>query len=128
MHHALTNKPHLKINKYFNNDFIMMNRMMILASRRSAAAATPSPSLPSGRCGAVAVARRDLASSSAAASASSATRDYGVDGVGGGVGEGGRFSIKGTFREGRASYLDASSTTPLDPRVLDKMMPYMVGF
>ena len=37
----------------------------------------------------------------------------------------GRFSIQGTFREGRASYLDMSSTTPMDPRVLDKMMPFL---
>lgn len=37
------------------------------------------------------------------------------------------FSIQGQFREGRASYLDMSSTTPLDPRVLDKMMPYFVS-
>ena len=39
----------------------------------------------------------------------------------------GRFSIQGTFREGRASYLDMSATTPMDPRVLDKMMPFMVS-
>lgn len=29
---------------------------------------------------------------------------------------------------GRALYLDAQSTTPLDPRVLDAMMPYSVGY
>ncbi len=39
----------------------------------------------------------------------------------------GRFSIQGTFREGRATYLDMSATTPMDPRVLDKMMPFMVS-
>jgi hypothetical protein len=36
------------------------------------------------------------------------------------------YSIRGQFREGRAAYLDMSSTTPLDPRVLDSMLPYMV--
>lgn len=41
-------------------------------------------------------------------------------------GSNGKFSIRGKFREGRASYLDMSATTPLDPRVLDKMMPFMV--
>jgi hypothetical protein len=37
------------------------------------------------------------------------------------------YSIAGKFREGRAAYLDMSSTTPLDPRVLDSMAPYMVS-
>ena len=36
------------------------------------------------------------------------------------------YSIRGKFREGRAAYLDMSATTPLDPRVLDAMAPYMV--
>ena len=40
----------------------------------------------------------------------------------------GEFSIQGQFREGRAAYLDMSATTPLDPRVLDAMAPYMVRY
>jgi cysteine desulfurase len=38
-----------------------------------------------------------------------------------------KYSIVGAAREGRAAYLDMQSTTPLDPRVLDAMAPYMIG-
>ena len=35
------------------------------------------------------------------------------------------FSIKGEAFEGRPAYLDFQATTPLDPRVLDAMMPFL---
>ncbi|RYY87232.1 aminotransferase class V-fold PLP-dependent enzyme [archaeon] len=34
------------------------------------------------------------------------------------------YSIKGEALEGRPAYLDFQATTPLDPRVLDAMMPF----
>lgn len=37
------------------------------------------------------------------------------------------FSIKGMAREGRPAYLDIQSTTPTDPRVLDAMLPFLLG-
>lgn len=36
------------------------------------------------------------------------------------------FSIKGEALTGRPAYLDFQATTPMDPRVLDAMMPFMV--
>lgn len=38
-----------------------------------------------------------------------------------------KFKIKDEF-EGRPLYLDAQATTPLDPRVLDQMMPFLTSY
>ena len=37
------------------------------------------------------------------------------------------FSIKGEAKDGRPAYLDFQATTPQDPRVLDAMLPFMMG-
>ncbi len=74
----------------------------------------------------VKAASRHLSSASVAASANGEDTQTHNDGAAAGTPIPG-FNIAQTFREGRAAYLDMSATTPLDPRVFDKMAPFMVG-
>eukprot|EP00617_Octactis_speculum_P019316 CAMPEP_0185768168 /NCGR_PEP_ID=MMETSP1174-20130828/48006_1 /TAXON_ID=35687 /ORGANISM="Dictyocha speculum, Strain CCMP1381" /LENGTH=495 /DNA_ID=CAMNT_0028452743 /DNA_START=18 /DNA_END=1506 /DNA_ORIENTATION=+ len=39
----------------------------------------------------------------------------------------GMFNIQGDALPGRSAYLDSQATTPIDPRVLDTMLPHMIG-
>ncbi|XP_039950666.1 cysteine desulfurase, mitochondrial [Bactrocera neohumeralis] len=39
-----------------------------------------------------------------------------------------RFNIKAEHVEGRPLYLDVQATSPMDPRVLDAMLPYMTNY
>ena len=89
----------------------MMQRILFSSQRRAAAAAT---------------AKSAAAASSRPSASAAATRSFSAQLQEDDPNDG-RFSIQGTFREGRASYLDMSATTPMDPRVLDKMMPFMVS-
>ena len=91
-----------------------MQRILFSSQRRAAAAATAKSAAASSRPSASAAATLSTSRSFSAAVQEEDPND-------------GRFSIQGTFREGRASYLDMSATTPMDPRVLDKMMPFMVS-
>jgi hypothetical protein len=72
------------------------------------------------------------AAAAASSSSSSSTSAAAAAGAGSGAasssssGAGGVFLALGEPLSGRAAYLDLQATTPLDPRVLDAMLPFMV--
>ena len=104
-------------------------RVAAAAARRStasplllAAAAAASPALPS------LPVRRFLASSSSSSSSMSepATRTTTTTTTTTGGAPLIKFDIRGEAFAGRPAYMDLQATTPIDPRVMDAMMPYML--
>ncbi|OAY74967.1 cysteine desulfurase, mitochondrial-like [Ananas comosus] len=61
-------------------------------------------------------------STTAAAAAAEASEGEGKEEAGGGV-----ISMKGVRMSGRPLYLDMQATTPVDPRVLDAMLPFYLS-